>query len=798
MLGTLRPFFAPFLVIFSVLLTGCPSEDPVGPDQLAGKIEVGTRSNDAIFDVGSGGVTVRITQGDITGLRITIPQNAFDGSRSFTISSAPITSHTYGAALNVLTPLIRLDYGGGYAQDLLRVDVPINLPPGHFAMAFLYDEASGELEGLPPLALTDTSISVLTAHLSGRHLSDGTKGGILGSKTYVDLLIASIAASELQGIQSTGFVPGTDDWEFTNFGSYLAPKGHCAGQSVSAMWYWSKKKQRDNASSLHGRYDLISGAFWQDNPRGYRFASTVQEALDWDKRDTWLTKFETTGQSRFPHDSLHYLSFVYGIKATGKPQYVGIRSATGGHAMIAYKAGGNKIWVADPNYPGNVSRTIELQGNGSFTPYMSGPNADDLGTPYPHINYIAKTSLISHEGIDALWKKVEDGTIGKGVFPSWQLYVRDAATGDYVEHSSDTIYSEPDGTVSLQARCTSCAYGWEPTEMKQDIMLISTDYTLLASAQQGTMTISVKEGASVFAGLYVMSQVGTDPKTDSTYLDFRWLTIIRPGMSIVPSDTTIDVGEDVTFTVRTNGTAPSSARYTWYFSDLDDEVVVNGDSTYTRSFQDAGDISVGVILSDRSTGKNIDTAEAKVRVGTAWTKLYIQIADFTIPASEPNRGPLVFSDGSRANYLTFVNGMDGLSPACNALTWSGESFSAAISCEEDVSAYVLRRTGNVTGRLNATRTMLLTATMNITTTITFDDNTTQTVAEQSITITNLPITYIYGAISGPGAVVRGTAAQQYVSAMTYTIPSTSSSQLRYIDHVDWGSGETKLTVVFTD
>jgi hypothetical protein len=50
-----------------------------------------------------------------------------------------------------------------------------------------------------------------------------------------------------QTIISTGFTPGVDDWEFTNFGSYISP-GVIARSSISAMWYYYEKKLKGSGN----------------------------------------------------------------------------------------------------------------------------------------------------------------------------------------------------------------------------------------------------------------------------------------------------------------------------------------------------------------------------------------------------------------------------------------------------------------------------------------------------------------------------------------------------------------------
>ena len=57
----------------------------------------------------------------------------------------------------------------------------------------------------------------------------------------------------------SGFRPGVDDWQFTNYGSYVAPTGHCEGQSVSAIWYYVNQRLGGGASPLYGLYDDNGG-----------------------------------------------------------------------------------------------------------------------------------------------------------------------------------------------------------------------------------------------------------------------------------------------------------------------------------------------------------------------------------------------------------------------------------------------------------------------------------------------------------------------------------------------------------
>lgn len=267
-------------------------------------------------------------------------------------------------------------------------------------------------------------------------------------------------------------------------------------------------------------------------------------------------------------------------------------------------------------------------------------------------------------------------------------------------------------------------------------------------------------------------------------------------MSITPADTSVELNDKVLFTAHSNGTAPAQARYTWYFDDLDDPMVVDGDSTLERTLDTEGKIALGVILSNRTTGKDVDTAETWVTVGPLAQKIFVQIGDYTFTADQYDKGPIVLSDGAHMNYLTYINSIGGLTVPCGPLQWNGDSFSATISCDDDLIAYIFRVRGSVSGTLSKDRKTLQTLTISDEKTIQFPDQEPTFVAEQSITITNLPISYIYGALSGLGAKVMGAPVAQYVTAVSHTIPSLDATGTRSLTSVDWASGQTQLWVLF--
>ena len=404
--------FVLILVIGLGALIGCSSgpadtESQSTSNANTGSIETEKSEKITAEKVSSQGGTITISDSDTTldGMEITVSPGAYTNEVEFSVSCATISEHSFGDAFNPISPLIMVDNGEVLADLPVEVTIPVTVPEGQFAMGFLYDASSGQLEGLPLADSDGDSITVVTRHFS-------------------DIVVSAINPADLIGDIDSGFRPGVDDWQFTNRGSYIAPKGHCSGQSMTAMFYYISKPDGPNAT-LYGRYDNNGNEpatpdFWYDDSLGYRFASVIQQEENFSSE----RRYETYALHKDPVKTLYL--FAYSIKLTGQPQMVGIASsaAGGAHAMIAYRYIDNKLYVADPNYPGNTNRFIAFENN-QFSPYNSGANADEIaaghGKEYDIVYYSGKTALIDWQTLHKRWAQVKDGTSGNDHFPSYEI-----------------------------------------------------------------------------------------------------------------------------------------------------------------------------------------------------------------------------------------------------------------------------------------------------------------------------------------------------------------------------------------
>lgn len=546
--------------------------DPIKPVENKIDIKTGDFTQVATANVGNEGGSVKVTAGNLTGLSINIPKNAFTETRTIKVSTADITTSSLGKYVNPITPVIKIENGGGYANNIIKIKIPIQLPSGHFPMGFFIDETNNKLEPMPIIEYDQNSITVATRHFSTSTISQGTKQ--LRTRlfdSYSKLLISSISESILnaQTVINSGFNVGVDDWEFVNFGSYISPAGHCAGQSLAAMWYFYEKKLKNSPALFH-QFDKINTKtsptdMWQDNPLGYRFSSIIQEDFKWTK---WSEEMDF--RSKYP--SIVWKAFAAAILVTGEPQSVLIRNSQGkgGHAMVVYKVNmaEKKLYIADPNYPNNISpgdnsvsiRTIDYV-NDKFNSYFTGLNANQKGSiEMDQISYFAKTAYIDWEQLGRRWKEVENQTIGSNganAFPNYTVWDEKG-----FEVTNDMVV----GTDSLNVKVICPTAEVSFTENNQKIIGLEVfdqngKLISIRNNKNQAVKINLKQGSNIL-GFYVYAWRNNSVDENGVYIpqfvDFKWLNITytKPTMKIYDGSGFMDAQMD---TYAERGGVPQQA-----------------------------------------------------------------------------------------------------------------------------------------------------------------------------------------------------------------------------------------------
>jgi len=665
-----------FFIIVILLQPGCKkSDNPVDPGDTNANLIYGELVNLTTETISTGGGEIKIVKpGDpLDGLQLTIPPNSFPQNSTFSISYAEIKSHQLGQYFKPVSPLIRIKYNGGFSERPLRLKIPIELPEGHFAMGFFYDRSTGKLEGLPVLDLDAKSVTIAARHFQsspgGSQIQKTGQGN--DSEIIGDLVISSVDERKLsqQTKISSGFLPGYDDWEFINFGSYIAAGGHCAGQALTAMWYYLEKNKK-GAPQLYHAYDNIYDInkpikMWQDNPQGYRFASTVQQDMNFDQ---WANDMDI----QFTDPDLTFKAFALAILQSGEPQLVCIRKSTPaheGHAMIIYAVDypNGILYVADPNFPGNRSidengtyseRKIEFTAN-SFRPYRSSLNAGTGVLEFDQIGYFGKTAFVKWNYISARWYEFENKIVGQDRFPEYKLYLF-STSGEELRDNYTCSLNQLD--ILCKSQCSQMIPN---TDWLQYIQVYDTKGVLITQTDGAGLTrINLKPGNNKF-GIFLQ---GADAGGKWRYLDFKWITVKNLTLAIEPNPFVGEPNVEYKFTARSNGTAPVNARYVWNFGDGTADVIVYNDSTAKHTFTQLRDYYVTVALYDNA-GQLISTASADVKITTGNYGLIKMAAKADINFL----GEITFS--LSVNQPSFSIGLFlDLNAANSNMTWNNDQF----------------------------------------------------------------------------------------------------------------------------
>lgn len=390
---------------FPQALTELGPGDPHRP--VDGRLELGPAETVSEGTVGPGGG--EITASD--GMRISVPAGAHDRDVPYRVERKLVGQSTFPDWILPVSPLYLVDNGGATALKPITIEVPAAVPPGGFAMGLFYDEATGRIEAMPLIDVTERSVTVATAHFSS-FVVVTLPGWGPGNPAVTNV--------------DTGFRPGVDDWQFTNYGSYMAPDGHCGGQSISAMWYYIEKRL-NGAAALYGTYDNNGAAatptFWQDDSEGYRLASVVQQDLAIGWGDSVLQGY----LQYLSRNDLQYTAFMAAMAITGHPQFVGIwNSQTGaGHHMIVHGGDPTGLLVADPNYPAQLRKIPWDPATGRLGPYDSAANAAAPGIVFDQIGFLGLDALVNWPAVATHWAALEAQTAGDGVFPAYTLLTPD-------------------------------------------------------------------------------------------------------------------------------------------------------------------------------------------------------------------------------------------------------------------------------------------------------------------------------------------------------------------------------------
>lgn len=559
--------------------------------------------------VGGGSVVVSGSGTSLEGLEITVPPNAYSDGRSFSVSYADIKETKLPQDVQVISPMIIIKNGGGYSEDAMKIKIPVTIPAGSFALGFFWNEKTGELEPLHLWEEDATSITLSTRHfaassVTGTSHSAKSRTSVQDASSIGNILILAMDEAKLfaLGAVNTNFKPGTDDWEFVNYGSYIAAGGHCAGQSMTAMWYYYEQKTQ--GGKLFGKYDTKAN-FQEDDPIGYRFASTIQRDFNF---DSWIKHI--TFQWSYPPNT--FKAFALALYVSKQPQSILMYKASGadtsGHAMIVNgiemtdKLNG-RLLIADPNKPG-VQEHIGYV-NGVLTTYVTGLRGDGTPIDFDRFGATGKSTYLNWSSIGGRFNEVTNKTIGNDRFPSYTLWVKDGVGYEL----TDGLNTDADSLVlELKNNTPGTQIGYYCYDESHAVVPVTNN------------AIKLSPGKNKF-GFHIVGKVtrGNPPQTTWEYIDFKWITVTYESSKLRIDPATMNGTKDSDYVWRAVfDSKPSNARYEWNFGDGTAKYVVDNDTNGYHRYSASGTYTISLQVFDRSTSAKLGEATATAVIGAGF------------------------------------------------------------------------------------------------------------------------------------------------------------------------------------
>ena len=378
---------------------------------LTGRLGIGDPGPSTTTTVGTGGGTA-----SADGISLDVPAGALGADTPIAIaaSQAVVLASTpnYGGAVRPVTPLYTIDDGDADLASpvtvTLAASIPARMPAGASMLAFSYDRGTGTLSPLSPLGFAAGKLTALATHFS-------------------EIVGMVVDWSKVPATVDSGFRPGVDDWEFNNYGSYVAIGGQCEGQTLSEIWYYGHQKGAD-AKPLFGRYDNNGGTqtpdFWPDDSQGYRLVGSVHDDPTVD--DAAYLQFRDP-QWAAADNRLTYDAFRAAIALSGQPQMIRISTdgVDAGHTMVIYRVTATRLYVADPNYVGKLRTILYSAAAGQLEPYSSGASATSIAangdTSYKHFAFVPVLAARTNASIAVRWAQLQAKQAGSTTYPTYTL-----------------------------------------------------------------------------------------------------------------------------------------------------------------------------------------------------------------------------------------------------------------------------------------------------------------------------------------------------------------------------------------
>ena len=174
----------------------------------------------------------------LSGVRLTVFDSSFTGPTRFVVSADRFTRVTLPPGVRQVGPVFVVGTDGGVADRPMALRLPVRVGADSVLGSFFYDPTSGTLEGIPLVGRDDSSVVIAARHFRSDQLMVLAKAGpslrggrLRAPPAFGKVRIVNLATprTAITAPITTGYTPGTDDWEFINWGTYPNPAASAPG-----------------------------------------------------------------------------------------------------------------------------------------------------------------------------------------------------------------------------------------------------------------------------------------------------------------------------------------------------------------------------------------------------------------------------------------------------------------------------------------------------------------------------------------------------------------------------------------
>ena len=630
-----------FVVLAAIVLTVAACGDSNNP--------TGTKPPTTSFDtLGSGSIapsggtiTVNKTGDPLNGLTLTVPAGAFSSTLDITIGSTSNKNLPTANGIVPIAPLVHVvTSAGGYANGAITFTIPATVPANTFPVVVLYDSATGALENMTTIAFDGSSVTAITGHLSqptipsasasrvsGRRIGAAAASSSGPDSLFVAFGVFAIPVSVLNQDWDTQFRPGTNDWEMPSYPTEAVPTSPLLGVAATELWYFNSQA---SATPLNGRFAVVRNAALSDTI-GFHWVSQIDNQVSNQVNSFLSSAYKSVTSGPAGADSLQFNNiramFAIPTLNAGRPVpvFVDLQSPALNqfYYLIAYRATGNQIYVADPLSPGNSGLFLQL-GSGGMTPYVNPVYKAGVSLTSPLVTplglAVALPALTSSYG-DAV-----AGTVGTSLFPTSAFY-------SWAGQLFDTMYVVD--TLRFWAQCASCQFGFTSAlspapagnvESSFGIYIMSSGLVTdsVGSLSSNGLLItqaSTPPGSQKVLGVPIASAAAAGTPSGGSaarWLDWHQFTLANlQGTVTLPTGGALVNDPDTLQVSFKPDLLPADVAYQWSFGDSTPTTTVQNSGTVIHSFAKGGTLPITVKVIDNRNSQVIARADTTLASSNA-------------------------------------------------------------------------------------------------------------------------------------------------------------------------------------